>query len=72
MANNTEPVSKEQYDLAGAIMAFEDGEMDEADFFRLFQYLIDTGLAWTMQGAYGRTAMRLIDDGLCMRPGGEA
>lgn len=55
-------------DLAGALSAFEDGEMDEDDFVRLFQYLIDTRLAWTLQGLYGRTAMRLIDDGMCHRP----
>lgn len=72
MSNNSAPVSNQQYDLVGALLAFEDGEQDEDDFIRLFQYLIDTGLAWTMPGGYGRTAMRLIDDGLCMRPGGEA
>ena len=68
MANNIAPSSKEQYDLAASLAAFEDGEMDERDFIRLFQYLIDTGLAWTMQGNYGRTAMRLIEDGMCHQP----
>ena len=30
-----------------------------------WQYLIDTGLAWKLQGFFGRTAKRLIDDGTC-------
>ena len=30
-----------------------------------WQYLIDTGLAWSLQGWFGRTAQQLIDAGEC-------
>ena len=30
-----------------------------------WQYLIDTGLAWRLQGWFGRTAKNLIDGGYC-------
>ena len=30
-----------------------------------WQYLINTGICWELQGFYGRTAMRLIEEGVC-------
>lgn len=56
----------ETYDLVGKLMSFESGEMeDEDEVAEFFQYLIDSGLAWTLQGSYGRMAQRMIDVGLC-------
>lgn len=47
------------------IIAYEAGELDDDEVIDLFQYLIDTGLAWTLQGHYGRTAAALIEAGVC-------
>lgn len=55
----------EKYDVAGAIIAFESDLMDDADdVITLFQHLVDTGLAWQLQGSYGRLAESMIDNGV--------
>jgi hypothetical protein len=46
------------------ILAYENGELDEAGVIELFQNLVNTGLAWSLQGSYGRTAKELIEAGL--------
>lgn len=53
----------DKYDMSSAIIQYEDGTIDDEGFIDLFQYLVDTGLAWSLQGHYGRTAAALIDDG---------
>lgn len=59
----TTTVQGERFDLVGEIMDYEGGEMSDERVLRLFQHLVDTGQAWTLQGHYGRTAKALIDAG---------
>jgi hypothetical protein len=47
------------------IIAFEMGELNQAECIDLFQELINSGLAWQLQGTYGRTARSLIESGEC-------
>jgi len=58
-------VHKSSFDLTGQITAYEQGDLDQHEVIELFQQLIDTGLAWQLQGAYGRQARRLIEGGEC-------
>jgi hypothetical protein len=53
------------------MMEFEEGNLSDAETVDLFQALIDNGMAWTLQGFYGRTAKALIDQGFCRPPMGE-
>ena len=54
--------------IVSRIIEYEAGELDETEILALFQKLVDSGLAWQLQGVYGRTAMRLIDAGLVQPP----
>ena len=38
---------------------------DQEEILEAWQHLIDTGLAWSLQGWFGRTAESLIEQGLC-------
>ena len=52
--------------MTDKIIRYENGEMNEIEVASFFQELIDTGLAWKLQGHYGRTALELIQDGICL------
>ena len=52
-----------KYDLVGAIMDYETGELDSTGTLELFSHLIKTGDAWTLQGSYGRAAASFIEAG---------
>ena len=46
------------------IMDYEEGKLDEAETLQMFAKLIESGLAWQLQGHYGRTASAMIKGGL--------
>ena len=54
------------FTVANAIEICEQSVMsDIEEETAAWQYLIDTGVVWQLQGWFGRTAKRLIDEGLC-------
>lgn len=50
------------------IIAYEQGELGQDEIITLFQQLVDSGMAWRLQGHYGRTARMLIEMGLVTLP----
>ena len=47
-------------DVVGRIMAFEQGELENEEIFALFQFLLDSGMIYSLQGSYQRMAEELI------------
>jgi len=40
---------------------------NEKTIIKAWQYLIDTGLVFKLQGSFGRTAVDLIEQGICKK-----
>lgn len=57
-------------DVVGQIIAYESGELEREEVIELFQELVNSGLVWRLQGAYGRTAKALIEAGEIEAPEG--
>ena len=56
------------YTACGIIEDFvqiPDGVDVEQAHIQAWQYLIDTGVCWQLQGTYGRNAQVLIEQGIC-------
>lgn len=45
------------------LIRYESEGLDDEELIEFFQYLVDTGMAWSLQGHYGRTASALIEAG---------
>ena len=54
--------------LITKLMAFEEGELDYEDTILFFQELVNTGVAWHLQGSYGRMAAALLETGEVTHP----
>ena len=52
------------YTATGLAEGFIDAESEE-QVIEAWQFLIDTGLCWRLQGFFGRTARDLIEQGIC-------
>jgi hypothetical protein len=55
--------------LTDRIIAYENGELNQEETLELFSMLVKNGMAWTLQGHYGRTAMDFINAGFLDRKG---
>ena len=65
-------VITDTYTACGIIEGFveiPDGVDEEHAHIQAWQLLIDTGLCWSLQGFYGRTARDLIARGTCKARG---
>jgi len=51
------------YQAIGIAEGFIEAESEE-QVIEAWQYLVDTGLAWTLQGWFGRQATALIEAGV--------
>jgi len=50
--------------LVEGIEKYENGKMNLGEVIELFQGLVNTGVAWTLQKHYAKTARVLIHQGL--------
>jgi hypothetical protein len=63
---NTRGNIMDNYLAIGIAEGFEQAESED-QVIEAWQHLVDTGLAWQLQGWFGRTASDLIDQGIIHR-----
>tara|TARA_R100001082_G_scaffold109974_1_gene88471 strand:+ start:98 stop:310 length:213 start_codon:yes stop_codon:yes gene_type:complete len=57
----------DNYTAIGLAEGFIESQ-NENQVIEAWQHLVDTGIVWSLQGWYGRNAVRLIENGV-IRPG---
>lgn len=57
----------DSYTAVGIAEGFIDADSQE-QHIEAWQFLVDTGLAWQLQGWFGRTAVALIERGIINAP----
>jgi hypothetical protein len=62
-------MNNETSTLVDNIIAYEQGELNDREVVCLFADLVRSGMAWSLQGSYGRTATALIKEGWIDREG---
>ena len=55
-------------DIAAQIIAYENGELPNEDVYALFQFLLDSGMIYSLQGSYQRMAEDLLLAGVIQMP----
>lgn len=55
------------YNAVGIAEGFIEAESED-QVLEAWQFLVDSGLAWQLQGFFGRTASALIEQGLITAP----
>ena len=55
-------------DIVGQIMAFEQGELEDSEVYALFQFLLDSGMIYSLQGSFQRMAEDLLLAGMIEQP----
>ncbi len=68
MENERNTTRIKEMNLAERVLLYETDQMSEQEMISLFQDLVDTGMAWKLQGHYGRTSMILLDAGVIAPP----
>jgi len=56
------------YTACSTVEGYSGNEPTQIEIGTAWQWLLDTGLGWKMQGFYGRTMTNLLENGLLLPP----